>query len=147
MAVLARAATPEIEAALATAPPLPAHRLVRGPETGLTMLRARAGGDGAVFNLSEATVTRCTVSLTAGTPINGTPTNGAIGHAWRLGRDKRAAELAAVLDAVLQDEAGRAEWLARVVAPLAQAQRATAARDARRAAATEVRFATLAAMR
>jgi alpha-D-ribose 1-methylphosphonate 5-triphosphate synthase subunit PhnG len=137
MAVLARAAAAEIEAALATAPPLPSHRLVRGPEIGLTMLRGRAGGDGAAFNLSEATVTRCTVSLP----------NGAIGHGWRLGRDKRAAELAAVLDAVLQDDAARADWLARVVAPLAEAQRTAAERDARRAAATEVRFATLAAMR
>lgn len=137
MAVLARASAAEIEARLASAPPLPPHRLVRGPETGLTMLRGRAGGDGAAFNLSEATVTRCTVSLASG----------ALGHGWRLGRDRRAAELAAVLDAVLLDEEGRAEWLARVVTPLAEAQREAAARDARRAAATEVRFATLAAMR
>ncbi len=137
MAVLARASATEIEARLAMAPPLPSHRRVRGPEIGLTMLRGRAGGDGAAFNLSEATVTRCTVSLEGG----------ALGHGWRLGRDKRAAELSAVLDAVLQDGAGRAAWLAQVVAPLAEAQRAAAARDARRAAATEVRFATLAAMR
>jgi alpha-D-ribose 1-methylphosphonate 5-triphosphate synthase subunit PhnG len=137
MAVLARATADEIEAALAAAPALPPHRLVRGPEIGLTMLRGRAGGDGAAFNLSEATVTRCTVSLESGM----------LGHAWRLGRDRRAAELSAVLDAVLQDEAARPALLAQVVAPLAERQRAAAARDARRAAATEVRFATLATMR
>lgn len=137
MAVLARASADEIEAALAAAPPMPPHRLVRGPELGLTMLRGRAGGDGAAFNLSEATVTRCTVSLADGT----------LGHAWRLGRDRRAAELSAALDAVLQDDTARAAILAQVVAPLAAHQREAAARDARRAAATEVRFATLAAMR
>lgn len=137
MAVLARATEAEIEAALAAAAPLPPHRRIRGPEVGLTMLRARAGGDGAAFNLSEATVTRCTVALADGT----------LGHGWRLGRSKRAAEWAAVLDALLQDEARRKDWLDRVVTPLARAQRAAAARDARRAAATEVRFATLAAMR
>lgn len=137
MAVLARATEAEIEAALAGAPPLPPHRRVRGPEVGLTMLRGRAGGDGAVFNLSEATVARCTVALEDGT----------LGHGWRLGRSKRAAEWAAVLDALLQDETRRKAWVARVVTPLAEAQRAAAAREARRAAATEVRFATLAAMR
>jgi len=136
MAVLARASAAEIEAALATAPPLPPHRLVRGPETGLTMLRGRAGGDGEAFNLGEATVTRCTVALEGGT----------LGHGWRLGRDRRAAELAAILDAALQ-EAPDGAFLAQVVAPLAAAQREAAARDARRAAATEVRFATLSAMR
>jgi len=137
MAVLARATADEIEAALAGAPALPPHRLVRGPEIGLTMLRGRAGGDGAAFNLSEATVTRCTVSLEGGT----------LGHAWRLGRDRRAAELSAVLDAALQDDAARPGLLAEVIAPLANRQREAAALHARRAAATEVRFATLATMR
>lgn len=137
MATLARASDEEISALLATLPPLPAHRVIRGPEIGLTMLRGRAGGDGAAFNLGEATITRCSVSLEGGT----------LGHCWRLGRCKRAAELAALLDACLQ----QAEWQSRliggVVAPLREGQRASAALTARRAAATEVRFATLATMR
>ncbi len=133
MAVLARADGPALRAAAGA---LPAWRRVRGPEAGLTMLRGRAGGDGAPFNLGEATVTRCTVALEDGT----------LGHAWRLGRDKDAAEVGAVLDALLQGPDGAA-WHARVVAPLAAAQQAAAAQDARRAAATAVRFATLGAMR
>ncbi|UPY39209.1 phosphonate C-P lyase system protein PhnG [Sediminicoccus sp. KRV36] len=137
MAVLARAEAAEIEALLATAPPLPAHRVVRGPEIGLTMLRGRAGGDGAAFNLGEATITRCTVSLEGGT----------LGHCWRLGRDRRAAELAALLDACLQQPEWRARLLATVIAPLRERQQAQAELTARRAAATEVRFATLATMR
>lgn len=133
MSVLARAPA---EAMLDLAGPLPGHQRLRGPEVGLTMLRGRAGGDGTAFNFGEATVTRCSVTLDDGT----------IGHCWRLGRDPAAAEAAAILDAALQGPDG-ADWHSRVVAPLAVAQREAAERDARRAAATAVRFATLGAMR
>lgn len=134
MAVLARATADDMEARL---PPLPIHRVIRGPEIGLTMLRGRAGGDGAAFNLGEATITRCSVTIE----------DGPLGHCWRLGRDRRAAELAALLDACLQ----RPEWqemlLTEIVAPLRARQQDAFALTARRAAATEVRFATLATMR
>jgi alpha-D-ribose 1-methylphosphonate 5-triphosphate synthase subunit PhnG len=133
MSVLARA---EAGAIAELAGSLPPHRRLRGPEVGLTMLRGRAGGDGAAFNLGEATLTRCSIALEDGT----------VGQAWRLGRDLAAAEVAAVLDALLQGAEGSI-WHARVIAPLAAAQEEAAARDARRAAATGVRFSTLAAMR
>jgi alpha-D-ribose 1-methylphosphonate 5-triphosphate synthase subunit PhnG len=137
MAALARATADEIAAELAAMPPLPAHRIIRGPEIGLTMLRGRAGGDGAAFNLGEATITRCSVTIEGGT----------LGHCWRLGRDRRAAELAAVLDACLQQPDWHEVLLNEVVTPLHRRQQAAAALTARRAAATEVRFATLATMR
>lgn len=133
MAVLARASASEIES---LAGPLPGYELLRGPEHGLTMVRGRAGGDGEAFNLAEATLTRCSVTLPDGT----------IGHCWRLGRDARAAELAAALDALLQGSEA-AEWHRRVVAPLRRMQDEISARELRRAAATAVQFATLAAMR
>jgi alpha-D-ribose 1-methylphosphonate 5-triphosphate synthase subunit PhnG len=137
MAVLARATADEMQAQLATLPPLPAHRVIRGPEIGLTMLRGRAGGDGAAFNLGEATLTRCSVTIEGGT----------LGHCWRLGRDRRSAELAALLDACLQQPERQEVLLAELVTPLRQRQQEAAALTARRAAATEVRFATLATMR
>ena len=137
MAVLARASAGKIEALLREVPPLPPHRIIRGPEIGLTMMRGRAGGDGAAFNLGEATITRCSVSLEDGT----------LGHCWRLGRDRRAAELAALLDACLQSDALREPLLTRVIEPLGSQQAEAASLTARRAAATEVRFATLATMR
>lgn len=137
MAVLARASADALEARLAAAPPLPPHRIIRGPEIGLTMLRGRAGGDGTAFNLGEATLTRCSVSLDDGT----------LGHCWRLGRDRRAAELAAILDAALQRADLQANLLAAVVEPLEREQGERNSLTARRAAATEVRFATLATMR
>ena len=55
------------------------------------MLRGRIGGDGAPFNLGEATVTRAVVEL---------PT-GERGFAHILGRDAETARLAAIVDALV----------------------------------------------
>lgn len=137
MGVLARAGADEIEERLRGAPALPRHERVRGPEIGLVMARGRQGGDGAPFNLGEVTVTRCTVSV--GETL--------VGHAFVAGRDARRAELAAVLDAALQDGALRPALMEAVVEPLAAAQAERAARTARKAAATRVEFSTLATMR
>ena len=136
MAVLARSEAEAIAALLVPLPPLPAHETLRPPETGLVMVRGRAGGDGAAFNLGEMTVTRCAVRL-----------GETVGHAYVAGRDKRHAELVAALDAALQDGARRAALMATVIEPLAAAQAEIVARDARRAAATRVEFFTMQTMR
>lgn len=137
MGVLARASADEIARHLAQLPPPPAHTRLRGPETGLVMVRGRAGGDGAPFNLGEMTVTRCAVRLP----------DGRVGHAYVVGRDARQAELAALLDAMLLDEAARPAIAAAVIAPLAAAQDARRTAEARRAAATRVQFFTMTQMR
>jgi len=137
MAVLARASAVDIAARLATLPPAPPHTRLRGPETGLVMVRGRAGGDGAPFNLGEMTVTRCAVRLP----------DGRVGHAYVAGRDGRQAELAALCDALMLDDAARSEVDAAVIAPLAEAQAARRATEARRAAATRVQFFTMTQMR
>jgi alpha-D-ribose 1-methylphosphonate 5-triphosphate synthase subunit PhnG len=129
MAVLARATADEIAGLLAALPPLPPHERLRAPETGLVMVRGRAGGDGAAFNLGEMTVTRCAVRL-----------GDVVGHAYVAGRDKRQAELAALLDAALQDPARRPALMAKVIAPLAAHQQAKREAEARKAAATRVDF-------
>lgn len=134
MAVLARAKAAEIEAHLAEVPP---HTRLRGPEVGLAMVRGRAGGTGAAFNLGEMTVTRCTVRDAAGR----------IGHAVIAGRDQRQAQLAAALDAALQDPARQDKMLHSVIAPLHAAQQAARAATAAKAASTRVAFFTLATMR
>lgn len=137
MAVLARASRAALRARLDQFPALPPHRRLRGPEIGLMMLRGRAGGDGAPFNLSEITVTRCAVTLE----------DGAVGHAYVTGRDLEQAELAALVDAALQDPARRPALLAAVIEPLAAEQAAAAEAAARKAAATRVQFFTMATMR
>ena len=135
MAVLARASGAEL--ARRGEGLLPAYARLRGPEAGLVMLQGRAGGTGAPFNLGEATVVRCTVRTA----------EGQVGHAYCLGRDLRQAELAAALDAVLQDPARHDAVQAKVIRPLAAEQDAGRRRTERRAAATQVQFFTLATMR
>jgi alpha-D-ribose 1-methylphosphonate 5-triphosphate synthase subunit PhnG len=132
LAVLARAATDQLEICWAETgePPL---TLLRQPETGLVMARGRAGGTGQRFNLGEITVTRCAVQSAASH----------IGHGYVAGRDKRKAELVARFDALLQAPDRRAALLDRVVEPLAAAQAAAKAAQARKAAATRVEFFTM----
>lgn len=138
MGVLARAPRDAVAGRLrALDGGLPDHVRLRGPETGLVMVRARQGGDGAPFHLGEMTVTRCSVRLADGT----------VGHAYIAGRDAQQAEWAAVLDAALQDPARRPALIEAVIAPLARQEAEDRAARARKAAATRVDFFTLATMR
>lgn len=128
MAVLARASAAQLDAALADHGALPEYARVRGPEAGLVMVRGRIGGGGGAFNLGEMTVTRCTVRMADGT----------LGHAYVPGRDERQAELAALCDALLQDESGGG--LHDAVDRLFAEQQERRADDAAKAAATKVQF-------
>jgi alpha-D-ribose 1-methylphosphonate 5-triphosphate synthase subunit PhnG len=137
MRVLARAGADDIRAALRDAGISADWTRVRGPDSGLVMVRGRAGGNGAPFNLGEMSVTRCTVRLADGT----------IGHAYVAGRDLAQAELAAVADALLLDRRTHESVQRSVIAPLAAAQAAARQTVARKAAATRVDFFALSTMR
>lgn len=118
---------------------LPGYRLLRKPESGMAMVRARAGGTGAQFNLGEMSITRCAVVL------DGAPGEAATaGVSYVQGRGQRHAEQAAVLDALLQRPAWHQRVQDVVVAPLAQALTDRAARQAATAAQTRVAFFTMA---
>ncbi|MBE2276298.1 MAG: phosphonate C-P lyase system protein PhnG [Rhodobacteraceae bacterium] len=129
MSLLAKAPPARLAALL---PDLPAHEMLRSPETGAVMVQGRVGGTGAPFHLGEMTVTRCSLRLGCG----------AVGHAWVQGRDKAHARRAAAADALMQTDRAE-EMQARVLDVLAA--EATAARGARatRAAATRVEFFTM----
>ena len=137
MAVLARASAAELAAMLDRHAVTPGYTRLRGPEAGLVMVRGRAGGGGAPFNMGEMTVTRCTVRTDSGQ----------VGHAYVAGRDARQAELAAVFDAMLQDPHQAFALQANVIAPLAEAQQARRAAIAEKAAATKVQFFAMRNMR
>lgn len=137
MAVLARADAGALTAQLAKWGDLPAYTRLRGPEAGLVMVRGRTGGGGAPFNLGEMTVTRCSVRLMQGT----------VGHAYVAGRDDRQAELAAVVDALMQDPDRAPELRSLVIAPLMEAQRQRRTDVAEKAAATRVQFFSMRTMR
>ena len=137
MAVLARADADAIAELLDASGGVPGHQRLRGPEAGLVMVRGRAGGGGAPFNLGEMTVTRCTVRTETGF----------VGHAYVAGRDERQAELAALADALLQDPAEQSRLLVQMIEPLAAAQQAARVTTAAKAAATRVQFFAMRNMR
>jgi alpha-D-ribose 1-methylphosphonate 5-triphosphate synthase subunit PhnG len=133
MGVLAKANAQTIETLWESVPDKPDWTCIRPPETGMVMVRARAGGTGQRFNMGEMTVTRCVIRLT----------DGGVGHAYIAGREKRHAELAAVIDALMQDPERRAELQGSVLSALTEAQEAARDRTARRTAATKVNFFTM----
>ncbi len=136
MGLLARARAAELLALLEPLA-LPGFTPLRGPEVGLVMVRGRAGGGGAPFNLGEMTATRTTVR----------DATGRIGHATIAGRNEAHALAAARLDAALQDPSRHAALHGAILAPLAAAEAARRATRARRAAATRVDFFSLATQR
>jgi len=133
MAVLAQAPGDEIAAGLAALGPMPAHDELRPAETGLVMVRGRMGGDGAPFNLGEATVTRCAVQLASGE----------IGFGYVLGRDRDKARLTALCDALWQCAEQRTAVERSVIEPLRARQQERLARSREDTAATKVDFFTL----
>ena len=132
MAVLAHAEAGEIAARL-RAIPVPRHEDLREPESGLVMLRGRVGGDGAPFNLGEATVSRAAVRLASGE----------VGFGYTLGRDGEKARLIALCDALVQssDFSGAVER--DIIAPLREQLMARRKQAAAETAATKVDFYTM----
>lgn len=104
--VLAAASAKALAAHWDAFEPKPEHQRIRGPETGLVMIRGRAGGGGAPFNLGEATVSRASVRIVTGE----------VGHGYNLGRDQAKAETIAVIDALRQRDAARID--AEIIQPL-----------------------------
>jgi alpha-D-ribose 1-methylphosphonate 5-triphosphate synthase subunit PhnG len=114
-----------------------AHSWLRSPEIGAVMVRGRAGGTGAPFNLGEMTVTRCTLRLEGGQ----------VGHAYVAGRSREKARIAALCDALLQDMLQADAVRDAVLSPLAEAAAEARRVLAAKAAATKVEFFTMARKR
>ena len=132
MAVLAHSDAADIADRLG-AIAVPAHEDLREAENGLVMLRGRIGGDGAPFNLGEATVSRAAVRLASGE----------VGFGYTLGRDRDKARMIALCDALVQSDQFSDAVEAEVLAPLRAAMIAERRRKARETAATRVDFYTL----
>jgi len=132
MSLLAKAPEGRVAALFDAEFQRPTFTWLRAPEIGSTMVRARAGGTGAPFNLGEMTITRCALTLD----------NGEVGHSYIQGRRKADAELAALVDALMQT--AMADQLRKVVLDPLEAEMTTAkAARAAKAAATKVDFFTM----
>jgi alpha-D-ribose 1-methylphosphonate 5-triphosphate synthase subunit PhnG len=132
MEILAKADEADLVDAWSKLSEPPRYQIVRGPETGLVMIRGRIGGGGSPFNLGEASVSRATIRLESGE----------IGHGHCLGLSKRKAELIALFDALYQ----RPEHVTAIDALLAGISAVRAEEDRsqeKRTAATRVEFFTM----
>lgn len=132
MGLLAKASRAELQAAFDALDNKPVVQPVRGPETGLVMVRGRIGGGGAPFNLGEATVSRASIRLEDGT----------VGHGQALGTDGAKARLAATFDALFQQPTRKAEVETLLDAIAARVAKEDAEK-ARQTAATRVDFFTM----
>jgi alpha-D-ribose 1-methylphosphonate 5-triphosphate synthase subunit PhnG len=132
MAVLAHASSAEIAGRLESIA-LPPHENLREAENGLVMVRGRIGGDGAPFNLGEATVSRAAVRLSSGQ----------VGFGYVLGRDRDKARLIALCDALVQSETFADDVESKVIAPLRKVMLARRSEKAAATAATRVDFYTM----
>jgi alpha-D-ribose 1-methylphosphonate 5-triphosphate synthase subunit PhnG len=132
MLVLAHSGTAEIARCLETVG-VPDYKDLREPENGLVMLRGRIGGDGAPFNLGEATVSRAVVRLASGE----------VGFGYVLGRDRQKAQMIALCDALVQSDQFAGAVEESVVAPLRAAMVSERSRKAQETAATRVDFYTM----
>ena len=112
---------------------LPDHENLREPENGLVMVRGRIGGDGAPFNVGEATVSRAAVRLATGE----------VGFGYTLGRDREKARMIALCDALVQSNEFAGAVEATVLAPLRAAMISERNRKAAETAATRVDFYTM----
>ncbi len=132
MAVLAHSDVAEIARHLEPIA-VPAYENLREPENGLVMLRGRIGGDGAPFNLGEATVSRAAVRLATGE----------VGFGYTLGRDGHKARMIALCDALVQSDDFSDTVEQHVLTPLRAAMISERDRKAAETAATRVDFYTM----
>jgi alpha-D-ribose 1-methylphosphonate 5-triphosphate synthase subunit PhnG len=133
LSILAKAPAADVIAAWDGLSCAPGFRALRAPEIGMVLVRGRMGGTGDAFNLGEMTVTRAAVRLDSGET----------GIGYVAGRDRRHAEIAAAVDAMMQSASLRPAVEGPVVARLARAQDERRGAAARKAAATKVDFFTM----
>jgi alpha-D-ribose 1-methylphosphonate 5-triphosphate synthase subunit PhnG len=133
MAVFSRAEARELRDPITRHwPHLEVHDL-QPVKAGLVMLRGRIGGDGRVFNLGEATMVRAVVEFN----------DGRRGYGHVLGRDGERARLAAIADALWQNDKDRGLVEREIVAPISARLTHAKSRKRSEAAATKVDFFTL----
>jgi alpha-D-ribose 1-methylphosphonate 5-triphosphate synthase subunit PhnG len=139
MAVLALADVDLLEAAAEKFLSEIDYSFLRRPEVGLLMLEGKTSDSGQRFNLGELPVTRCVVRLEKGARRAASQ-----GYAYIRGNSPRHAELAALFDALLQQEEYAKQVERELLVPLRQRRELLARERAKQTAPTRVEFFTLA---
>ncbi|OEF28979.1 phosphonate C-P lyase system protein PhnG [Vibrio rumoiensis] len=111
----------------------PDYQLIRAPEIGLAQVQARMGGTGNRFNVADITVTRCVVKLASGD----------LGYSYLSGRNKPHAQLAAVIDGLMQSETYQQELMLSIIKPLQMSREKKHTQRQQQVASSKVDFFTL----
>ncbi|WEM44150.1 phosphonate C-P lyase system protein PhnG (plasmid) [Photobacterium sp. DA100] len=111
----------------------PDYQVIRPAEIGLAQVRARMGSTGRQFNIGDVTITRAAIQLATGE----------MGYSYLQGRNKQHAELAAILDALLQTESYQKVIFCQIIAPLATDMQAERALRQQEVASSKVDFFTM----
>lgn len=115
----------------------PDYYCLKKPETGMVMVRARAGGDGQKFNMGEMTVTRTVVQL------NNHQQGKQLGFGYTAGRHPQKSELIAVIDACYQDAQYAQRIQEAVIDPLGEKLLAKEQQHQQQVDSTKVNFFTM----
>ncbi|MCG9752515.1 phosphonate C-P lyase system protein PhnG [Vibrio brasiliensis] len=111
----------------------PSYQVIRQPEIGLAQVRARMGSTGNPFNMGDVTITRAAIKLDTGE----------MGYSYLCGRNKPHAELAAVIDGMLQSGVHRQALMQQIIEPLAALKFERDQQRAKEVATSKVDFFTL----
>ncbi|WP_107852271.1 phosphonate C-P lyase system protein PhnG [Oceanimonas marisflavi] len=133
MSVLARASWGELDGRWQALALTPDYELIRAPEVGLAQVRARMGATGSQFNLGDITITRSVIRLAGGE----------LGYSYVCGRNKAHAELAAVIDGLMQTGEMSERLNRELIAPLAAHKAEQEELRRRQVAASKVDFFTM----
>ncbi|CAH0530299.1 phosphonate C-P lyase system protein PhnG [Vibrio hippocampi] len=109
------------------------YQIIRQPEMGLAQVRARMGGTGRSFNMGDTTLTRAVVKLSSGE----------MGYSYLQGRNKAHAELAAVIDGLLQTQRFHESLTSTLIEPLAAIKQERDQQRAKEVASSKVDFFTM----
>jgi alpha-D-ribose 1-methylphosphonate 5-triphosphate synthase subunit PhnG len=122
----------------------PSYQQLKAPEVGMTMVRAKTGGTGQVFNMGEMTVTRTVIRLHKSVDIDSDNHQcDIIGFGYTSGRNKKKSEIIAVIDACFQLPEYQLIIQDKLVQPLVFLQQQIQQKQDEKVEATKVNFFTM----
>lgn len=133
MSTLAQSSFSDLEQCWSTLAMEPQYTMVRQPEIGLAQVRARMGATGRQFNMGDVTITRAVIKLHSGE----------LGYSYLQGRNKQHAELAAVIDALMQNGQSYEVLNSQLIEPLAALKHKRDSLRAKEVASSKVDFFTM----
>ena len=133
LSVLSKSNQSDIQEAWDSVGLSPEYTLLKQPEIGMVMVKAKTGGDGAPFNMGEMTVTRTILQLASHE----------LGYGYTAGRDKQKSLTIALADACYQVDAWKALIDQELLAPLQETLRQKESQHQEKVDGTKVNFFTM----